>query len=512
MPSTTEFSLERPLGGLTGKLHSRVKPAIVEFLTILAFAMLGFVVMGYHPGFEDDGVYLTAVKADLNPALYPHDADFFKLQMQATVFDGWMAHFVRWTGIPVAWSELLWQFAALFVILWASRRIAAQLFAEKPAQWAAVAMVAAMFTLPVAGTALNIADQHLHPRNLATALILVAVSRIMERKRWQAIPLLALAFMLHPIMAAMGISFCIFAALAMLRPAWFHPRAAQGFVAVAAPLGWVFEPASTAWRQALDTKTYFFLNRWAWYEWLGALAPLFLFWLLWRVARRRGEIRLARFALAVFAYGVFQQLLAMVIFAPSLLDRLAPLQPMRYLQLVYLFMALTAGGLMGRYLLKRQVWRWAVYLLVFSGGMFLVQWELIDNGAHLELPSTVTANPWLQAFAWISRNTPTDAYFALDPQYLAAPGEGFHSFRALAERSQLADGYKDAAVVTQVPALAPIWQRQQLAQAGWQSFQFADFERLKAEFGVYWALVSYPAPPGLSCRWHNNVLSVCRIP
>jgi hypothetical protein len=51
-----------------------------------------------------------------------------------------------------------------------------------------------------------------------------------------------------------------------------------------------------------------------------------------------------------------------------------------------------------------------------------------------------------------------------------------------------------------------------LAQAGWPRFQIADFERLKAEFGVDWALVSYPAPPGLDCLWHNEALAVCRIP
>ena len=49
-----------------------------NFLLILTFSVLGFGVMGYHPGIEDDGVYLTAVKADLNPALFPHDAAFFK--------------------------------------------------------------------------------------------------------------------------------------------------------------------------------------------------------------------------------------------------------------------------------------------------------------------------------------------------------------------------------------------------------------------------------------------------
>jgi len=85
------------------------KRLILEALPLLLFTGLGFLVMGYHPGFEDDGVYLTAVKAELNPALFPHDADFFRLQMQASVFDGAMAHFVRWTGIPVAWAELLWQ-------------------------------------------------------------------------------------------------------------------------------------------------------------------------------------------------------------------------------------------------------------------------------------------------------------------------------------------------------------------------------------------------------------------
>jgi hypothetical protein len=490
----------------------------------LLLTALGFAVMGYHPGFEDDGIYLTAVKADLNPALYPHDSNFFRLQMQASIFAGSMANFVRWTRIPVAWAELLWQFAALLLILWACRRIAAQIFPEAHAQWAAVAMVAAMFTLPVAGTALNIADQHLHPRNLATAFILIAASSILRGKRWHAVPLLVLAALLHPIMAALGMSFCVFLALALLEPVPFRLRATEGSVAAAAvPLGWLFVPTSSSWRLALASRTYYSVYRWTWYEWLGALAPLFLFWLLWRLAERQGCVaqdrighrmqgRLARFALAVFAYGVFQQAVAMALLAPDSLVRLTPLQPMRYLQLVYVFMALAAGGLLGRFLLKKTIWRWAAYLLVFNGGMFLVQWELIDDGAHLELPGMATANPWLQAFDWIRQNTPANAYFALDPRYLAVPGEGFHGFRALAERSQLSDAIKDTAVVTEVPSLAPLWHQQQLAQAGWKHFHLADFERLKAEFGVDWLLVSYPQTPGLNCRWHNGELAVCTIP
>jgi hypothetical protein len=489
------------------------KRIIQETLPLFLLTLTGFLVMGYHPGFEDDGIYLTAVKADLNPALFPHDSDFFRLQMQASVFDGGIAHFVRWTGIPVAWAELLWQFAALFLILWACRHIAAQIFDDGRAQWAAVAMVAAMFTLPVAGTALNIADQHLHPRNLTTALILLAVCRILDKtQRWQAIPLLLLASVLHPIMAALGIAFCVFLVLALLEPVPFRVIAAQGSLAAATPLAWVFAPDSPGWRQALASRTYYSIYRWTWYEWLGALGPLFLFWLMWRVAQKHGETRLARFALAIFVYGLFQQIVSMVFLAPPSLVRLTPLQPMRYLQLVYIFMALAAGGLLGRFVLATKAWRWALYLLVINGGMFLVQWEQIDEGAHLELPGIATSNPWLQAFDWVRLNTPADAYFALDPHYLAVQGEGFHNFRALAERSQLSDGIKDTAVVAQVPSLAADWQQQQLAQAGWQHFQLADFDRLKAQFGVDWVLLSYPQPPGLACRWHNGALTVCQIP
>jgi hypothetical protein len=508
-------TIARP--GERGIFYLRRKLIIQETLPLLLLTLTAFLVMGYHPGFEDDEVYLTAVKADLNPALYPHDSAFFRVQMQASIFDTAMAHFVRWTHAPLAWAELLWQVAALFLILWACRKIAAQLFAEARAQWAAVAMVAAMFTLPVAGTALNIADQHLHPRNLATALILIAVAWILEDRTrlWRAVPLLLAAFLLHPLMAALGTSFCAFLVWALTsRPARPIRHAATQSLAVAAPLGWLFAPGDSSWSQALASKPYYSIYQWAWYEWLGALAPLLLFWLLWRVTGRSGksESQLARLALAVFGYGVFQQIVAMILLGPSSLIRLTPLQPMRFLQLVYLFMALVAGGLLGRFVLKTHALRWTAYLLLINGGMFLVQWELIDCGAHLELPGRQSANPWVQAFDWIQENTPADAYFALDPQYLAAPGEGYRGFRAIAERSRLSDGVKDTSVVTQVPSLAPIWREQQLAQAGWARFQRADFERLKTQFGVDWVVVSLPQAPGLDCRWHNDALAVCRVP
>ncbi len=144
--------------------------------------------------------------------------------------------------------------------------------------------------------------------------------------------------------------------------------------------------------------------------------------------------------------------------------------------------------------------------------MFASQRALFSGSEHLELPGMRSANPWLQSFAWIRQDTPTSAYFAMDPHYLEAPGEDYHSFRALAERSQLADAVKDTSVVMQVPDLGPDWERQVAVQAGWHNFKLADFKRLKADFGVNWVLVSYPQPAGLACSWHNDILSACQIP
>jgi hypothetical protein len=333
------------------------------------------------------------------------------------------------------------------------------------------------------------------------------------------------AFVLHPIMASFGISFCLILAVALLEPinvwlrSWhtvwlrsWRTVAARGTVASLIPLGWIFEDPTPIWRKALATRSCYFLYQWTWYEWLGAVGPLLIFWFLWRIAEKRGNTPLARFSLAVFAFGTVQQLIAMAILASPRLVRLTPLQPMRFLHLVYYCLALVGGGLLGQYLLKSSRWRWAVYLLLINIPMFAAQRDLFSSSPHLELPGVYSSNPWLQAFSWVRSNTPTDAYFALDPYYLAAPGEDYHSFRALAERSQLADVIKDTSVVTQVPDLGPEWEKEVTAQQRWKTFKLADFKRLKSQFGVNYALVSYPAPSGLDCRWHNAALTVCQIP
>jgi len=87
----------------------------------------------------------------------------------------------------------------------------------------------------------------------------------------------------------------------------------------------------------------------------------------------------------------------------------------------------------------------------------------------------------------------------------------YHGFRALAERSILADVVKDSAVATQVPRLAPRWQNEVEAQLGWDHFGVSDLMRLKSRFGVDWVIVERPGIEGLHCPYQNATLLVCHL-
>jgi len=475
---------------------------------LLGLTALAMLVQGYHPGLEDDAYYLAAIKNNLNPALFPHDADFFRVLFQATAFDKLIALSIRWTHVPLAWGLFFWQCAAIFLMLWGCLRIAQRCFDQEYEQWAAVAMVAALLTLPVAGTGLSLSDQHLHPRALATALILAAIVAVLDGRRVLAGVLLLTAFPLHLNMTPFGVSYCVFLIWKAKKPE--HPPTAA-LATLLIPLGWMLEPASDAWRQAEATRDFYFLVRWHWYEWLGVVGPLALLWWFRALALGRRSTVMAWMAERMVYFGVFQLVVALVLMLPPPLERFRSLEPMRFLHLVYLLFVLLSGGLLARYLLKRHVLRWLLLFVPLSAGMFYAQRQLYPGTVHLELPGRASGNDWVEAFRWISQNTPVNSQFALDPQYMEMPGEDYHGFRALAERSVLADALKDPCIVVRVPSLGPRWLRELGAQRGWRDFQKTDFLRLKSQFGVDWVVLTNPPVAGMTCPYSNARVSVCRV-
>ena len=88
---------------------------VALLLLLTALAML---IQGYHAGWEDDAVYLPAIKKDINPHLYPHDSDFFQIQLQAQISISSLPAVIQLSGIALPWGVFVWQFASIFLILY----------------------------------------------------------------------------------------------------------------------------------------------------------------------------------------------------------------------------------------------------------------------------------------------------------------------------------------------------------------------------------------------------------
>jgi hypothetical protein len=214
---------------------------------------------------------------------------------------------------------------------------------------------------------------------------------------------------------------------------------------------------------------------------------------------------------ALIIYGLSFFGAALIITIPPRFANLAELQPLRALHLLYILLFVFSGGPLAQFVLKKTIWRWGVLFVPLCAGMWFAQRQTFPASPHLEWPGSPPRNPWVKAFWWIRQNTPKDAYFALDPEYMALAGEDQHGFRAIAERSRIADEVKDSGAVTMFPALAETWREQVNAERGWEKFQGADFARLKRQFGVNWVVVQQSGVAGLECPYENPVVRVCRV-
>jgi hypothetical protein len=489
-----------------------------DFFILLLLTAGAFLVAGYHPGVEDAEIYVPQIKKILNPSLYPLGSEFFESHARLTLFPKVVAAFVRFTHIPLDTTMLFWHLLTVFLVLLACWKLASLCFEETRARWGGVALVAALLTIPVAGTALFIMDQYLNPRSLALFAALFAIAAILQRKYIVAALWLIFAASIHPLMAVFGGSLAAMVVVLQLT-AYRAANSASPSVARAAsvalllPLGITLRNPSPAYREIIQMRPYFFILRWHWYEWLGVLAPLLILWRIERTNREGGAGVIGLLCRAIIVYEIAHLLLTLVITIPPRLLSLVRYQPMRSLQLVYVILFLLLGGLLGKFLLRNRVWLWLALFAPLCFGMFYVQRQLFPATPHIEWPGRVPRNDWLQAFAWIRVNTPTNAIFALNPNHMALPGEDEHGFRVMAERSMLADAVKDSGAITMFPELplAEHWQQQMQAQNDWEHFGIANFERLHRDWGVTWVVLDQPRVTGLDCPYANRTLRVCRI-
>jgi len=475
-----------------------------ELLILLLLTFGALLVAGYHPFAEDAEIYLPGVEKLLHPELFPFNAEFFADHAGHTLFPDLIAALVRLTHLPLTVMLFFWQLVSIFLLLLACWQLSGKCFPDKTARWAGVSLIAALLTLPIAGTALYILDQYLNPRNLAAFAMIFAIVKILDEKFIQAGLFLALAAAIHPFMAAFGICYCGLLVLVQGSENR-HTRLALLF-----PFGLTLDPPTAAYHQVALRHPEHYLIRWQWYEWLGAVAPIFILVWMARLARSRQLKNFELLCRTLIIYLLIFLPIALVLSIPARLEALARLQPMRCLYLVYILMFLFAGCLLGEYVLKNRIWRWLALFVPLCTGMFVAQRALFPNSAHVEWPGAAPKNPWVQAFVWAHSHTPVDAIFALGPDSPNLPTEEEQGFRAIAERSRLADS-KDAGAASMFPPLAEEWLRQSQAQRGWENFREEDFRRLHAEYGVTWVIVQQPGAQRMDCPYQNDVVKVCRV-
>jgi len=473
-------------------------------LLLLAFAAL--LVHGYHPGAEDAEIYLPGIEKQLDPSLFPANTEFFLSHASATWFPKLIATTIRALHLPLFTGLFLWHVITIYLFLWGLWELSNRCFPDRRARWGGVCLVAALFTLPVAGTALYVFDQYLNPRNLTAALGMFCLVKVLDRKYVQALLLLILMGGLHPLMTVFvfGCSVLVI----------FLDRVSPQAIALAmfAPFGLTLQPPPPEYHQVAATHRYHYLLHWEWYELLGAIAPIAILWCFSRLARARKLRNLDLLCRALIIMDIGSLLLALVLSSSVRFESLARIQPMRSLHLLYILMFLFIGGFLGQYVLKQHLWRWLVLFLPLCAGMYYAQRQLFPASVHIEWPWSQPRNPWVEAFLWIRGNTPKDAFFALDPYHMAIDGEDQNGFRALSERSMMADAVKDSGAVTMFPPMAPEWLQQFNAQKNWKHFDLEDFKQLKRAYGVNWVVVQQPGLPGLTCPHQNSAVQVCQVP
>jgi len=479
--------------------------SIRRLLGLVLFGAAALLVHGYHPYAEDAEIYLPGVLKILNPRLFPLNADFFGEHAGHTLYPHLIAASVKIAHLPLAWMVFIWHMVSIVLLLAATWRLAAAFFEEERARWAAVALMSALLTLPVAGTALYIMDQYLNPRNLAAFAAVFAVAEVLHGKYSRTALWLVFAAAVHPLMASFAIGFCAWLfALERYRPP------VLGFAALA-PFGLTLDPPPAAYHEVALRQRYFYILRWEWYEWLGAIGPLALFWWLARYGRlcRNRNLELVSRAMVPFILAGLAG--ALVLGVPARFEALARLEPLRCLALGYMLLVAIGGGLLGQHLLQNRGWRWLLLFVPLSLGMYSAQRQLFPASAHIEWPGARARNPWAQAFEWIRDNTPTGALFALNPDHMATEGEDENGFRARAERSMLADAVKDKGAASMFPPLSTKWLEQVQDAKNWKQFRKQDFDRLRQKYGVGWVVVEQPGSADLDCPYQNSVVRVCRL-
>jgi hypothetical protein len=504
-------------------------------LLLALLSITTLLINGYHPLAEDGGLYVAGIQLTLNPALFPHYTVFVSEHLHFSIFAPVLAFIVHFTHLSLAWVLLLTNIFSIWLTFYAAHRILKRTIVNETAQLAGLFLLAAFWSLPIAGTSLLLMDPYVTARSLSTPLSMLAVAFALDDRStlrpllWSALCLI-LAAAFHPLMAAYAFAFILVLCVTRLRQRYLAYAILTIAALALAALLHLFAPAETPAIVAAErSRYYWFLSQWQWYELLGLIGPLaVLAALLLRYRKQSNSLNNAAATLcrASIALGCIATFVVLIFAQESSRTHLvARMQPLRVYLLIYAVMTLLLGAPLAQFALEARqrlhssFARTAlaavpvIVLLALAAIMFYVQRQTFPASEHLELPwlAQQNPNPWVQAFLWCRDNTPPNALFALDTKYVNEDGEDAQTFRPIALRSAVPDFSKDGGEAAITPSLATQWQQGANAQVNLSTETDAVRDARLLPLGVTWMVLHASAPTTHPCPYNNGTIKVCRL-
>ncbi len=497
---------------------------------LAALTLFVLLIHGFHPLAEDGGLYVAGVEWKLNPSLFPHFTEFVSEHLHFSIFAAIVVAITRATRLPLLFALFIINLISIALTLIGARALLRRVTPDQSAQLAGIATLAAVWTVPIAGTSLLLMDPCVTARSFSTPLSVWAVAFALDNWRDNRRSLigciLAIAFAaaFHPLMAGYALGLII-----VLRAVRSRRKtlllAILAFLTFAA--AFILQARASAESAALilaaQSRYYWFLSQWHWYEVFGLVGPLLVLLAL----RRHNHFGLGRSGTllcdSAILYGCFATALALAFghehFHAHIVARL---QPLRAFLTIYLIMFLLIGTSMQQVFerassrFSRQHYtRYAMMPILLASAfiMFITQRNEFPSSPHIELPWRLqqSPNPWVRAFLWCLDNTPPGGLFALDAHYITTPGEDAQTFRAIAQRSVLPDFSKDGGEAAITPTLANEWAAGFSAQLNLDQQTTSQLHERLAPYGVDWVILRSVSPAALSCPYDNGLLKVCKL-
>ena len=423
-------------------------------LSASGFCLLAILnVGGYRYGVQDQSFYVPAVLQQLDPGLYQRDAEILGAQDIFFIFDEALAYLVHLTGLSVPVIFFIVFLVGLALLGAATAAMGWSLYGS----WWTAAVLTVGLTLRhrISMPGVNTLEAYLHPRMLAFAVGVWALTLFLRGRPWFALALTVAAAGLHPTMALWFFVLIGTAVLISDQPLR-RPLLTAGICLAPASL-WIavtvlgdrFVRMDPDWLALMVHKTYLFSTDWTWTAWLANLGTAALLFAIYLYRRRRGLISTRETGLMA---GCAALLLLFIATLPLVEMRIALAVQLQIGRIFWLldFLALASLAWLVTESDVWERWRWApgIARRVALGVILLtalVRGSYVSFIEHPERP-VVASGPadsdWTRAMEWIAR-TPRGSHVLADPAHAWRHGT---SVRVTGERDVFLEEVKDPAL------------------------------------------------------------------